>query len=522
MEKKELFLNTQPDSNEVWEELGGNYENAMQIINEFADNAVSNIIGNKTRKKLVQITLEQTNNNDGDIIISIEDSGVGISNVEDAFTLGKTGTDSVLNEHGFGLIQSLAAANKQNDSWDAYKRSDIDLKKDEIIHVSAPYVMGKLPYEKLDNSKWPGHEWGRTLISVRCASRLFLTLMPVEEAVRSVIKLDFNVVADRIYEDLGFTYSYLLSEKKIEMYLVLKKPDGAEKEYKVSPIIPKWITQYEEEDPRLHLKCKYGQITKLPDRIPFDNSTSSIYYKGNLISSGAEIRINGRAMEHNKFEEIFGKFNHPKFNSFLAQIDIVSDSREFLPETRTTKNGFRVGDQRLQDIYKWIRGTIIPLQKKHVKPVSVTERAEKSKLAEIIETQFEEENTSEPEKKENITSREVEVFCQILNRNRPKIDILVKKSENACIIEAKKEAAGPIDLYQLLMYCDGYFLDKGKMPEEAILVAKKFPEGMYRILSYINEKNKGKYPEIIFKFWNEYMENFEETLIEEKKAKMKY
>ena len=47
MEKQELFLDTTPDSNNIWKEIGGNYENVQQSINELVDNSISNIIFNR-------------------------------------------------------------------------------------------------------------------------------------------------------------------------------------------------------------------------------------------------------------------------------------------------------------------------------------------------------------------------------------------------------------------------------------------------------------------------------------------
>ena len=94
MEHNKMYLNTTPDSNDIWKELGGNYENAEQTINELVDNAVSNLIGNAVKSKKIQITLEETNDIDQAINRFIEDSGLGITNAEQAFTLGKAGTDS--------------------------------------------------------------------------------------------------------------------------------------------------------------------------------------------------------------------------------------------------------------------------------------------------------------------------------------------------------------------------------------------------------------------------------------------
>lgn len=522
MAKNELFLNTVPDTKDIWEEIGGNYENAEQSINELVDNALSNILCNNPEQKMIQITLEETNDLDQAIIITIEDSGLGIENAEAALTLGKVGSDSVLNEHGFGLIQALSAANKNNDAWDIYKRSFENREKKEVMHIMAPYVMGKQPYEIISETRWPGHKWGNTFVRVRCDFRLFLNLSPVEVSVRSSLKFDFDTVADRVFEDLGYTYSTLLLEKRVEMNLVLKHVNGTREEHKITPLVPIWIQKFELFNESLHLTCNFGQIEKLPSRIPFNNKTSSRYYKTNLFSSGVEIRINGRAMEYNKFEEIFGKKNDHHYNSLLVQVDIVSDNREYLPETRTTKNGFRVGDERLASIYKWIKRSISPNAKTVVKPISVTEKDEKKKLAEILEEQYYSKQELELGTNEEITTREACVFKSILAKDFPQIDLLVKQDGKVTVIEAKKEAAKPLDLYQLLMYCDGYFSDNGKMPDEAIIVAKEFPDGIRRIAGYLNNRYKELYPEIACKYWNEYKENFEESLIEEKKLRMKY
>ena len=63
--------------------------------------------------------------------------------------------------------------------------------------------------------------------------------------------------------------------------------------------------------------CRYGSIRR--------SKKNAFYYKGNMASSGAEIRINGRAIQHGLCSEIWGKALHPSQNRFLAQIDILCD-----------------------------------------------------------------------------------------------------------------------------------------------------------------------------------------------------
>ena len=172
-----MYLNTTPNSNDMWKEFGGNYETAEQSMNELVDNSISNILGHNTERKKIEITLEETNDIDQAIIITIEDSGLGIKNAEEALTIGKVGSDSVLNEHGFGLIQALAAANKENDAWEIYNRTPENKANNEIMHIMAPYIIGKQLYKMEPDSEWPGHEWGSTFLRVRCNFKLFQNLL---------------------------------------------------------------------------------------------------------------------------------------------------------------------------------------------------------------------------------------------------------------------------------------------------------------------------------------------------------
>ena len=77
--------------------------------------------------------------------------------------------------------------------------------------------------------------------------------------------------------------------------------------------------------------CRYGSIRR--------SKENAFYYRANMASSGAEIRINGRAIQHGLYNEIWGKALHPSQNRFLAQIDILSDQAEALPDTKAAKNG---------------------------------------------------------------------------------------------------------------------------------------------------------------------------------------
>lgn len=68
-----------------------------------------------------------------------------------------------------------------------------------------------------------------------------------------------------------------------------------------------------------------------------------------------------------------------------------------------------------------------------------------------------------------------------------KIDILHKKpvEEEKDIYEVKVGTVRPLDVYQLVMYWDGFVKD-GNTPSLGRIVAKRIPSGVEKIISSLN------------------------------------
>ena len=107
----------------------------------------------------------------------------------------------------------------------------------------------------------------------------------------------------------------------------------------------------------LTIRCKYGNILK--------NPSNAIYYKCNMESSGVELRINGRAIEHGMFDRVWGEAIHPSQNRFLVQVDLISDNPAALPATKNTKTSFCEADPRLKNLLSWI-ASYVPAPAKDV------------------------------------------------------------------------------------------------------------------------------------------------------------
>ena len=190
-----------------------------------------------------------------------------------------------------------------------------------------------------------------------------------------------------------------------------------------------------------------------------------------MATSGVEIRINGRLIMDNLFSEIWTIEKHPKYNHFLVQINLISDKRERLPKTRTSKNGFRSGDKKLDYIYNFI------YQKRQTPPDKLTRAmSEKAIVKDLAE-----------KKKLHIRNATIKTEFKVFTKiNSPVlVDLFIDDNNEIILYEAKKSTADVQGLYQLLMYWDGALFD-GLKPTEGILLADDFSPGVKPILEYLN------------------------------------
>lgn len=81
-----MAINNKPHADELWAGIGGHFDSLGQIINEFIDNSISNFVGHYTMTQNIIISLTEMSDN-GDVTITVEDSGTGIMKLDEAFTL---------------------------------------------------------------------------------------------------------------------------------------------------------------------------------------------------------------------------------------------------------------------------------------------------------------------------------------------------------------------------------------------------------------------------------------------------
>lgn len=274
----------------------------------------------------------------GDCVeVTVEDNGTGIKDLDNALTLaGMEGRESPLNEHGFGLKHALAYMDENNCEWEILTRTKEDCRLNRFACVIPPYDFDGMNarYEE----GWPG-ELGETGTRIRfnCPMAVFESL-----GQNGKTKLSFEQLVSILSENLRYTYADILKSKELILNLVWES-DGKEHSQFLEPLLPQWepgtlvelldqkVKLDEDGTEWLTISCRYGQIC--PDEDTY------FHYVGNMDSSGAEIRINGRVVEHGLLKEIWGRARHNAYNTFLVQIDLRSDDLDMLPATKTAKNG---------------------------------------------------------------------------------------------------------------------------------------------------------------------------------------
>ena len=506
--RKELIIDNQPKAEFIWQGMGCQFQNLGQVINEFLDNSISNFTGNNVTTRDIRIVLEELSK-DGDVKVSIEDSGTGIKNLNAAFTLGdQSAGETPLNEHGFGLKHALAFANPNNDSWAVYTRTEEDLDNKMYTKISAPYKMNDFTGEKISEEPWPGYynNTTGTLIEFVCSRDIFKTLTIGLKGGFS----NFATIADVLCEDIGFVYSGIIQKSIAMIYLVIIDADGEEMTTSIGSVTPDFSEpikpgngneKFDLGSGTVDIEYHFGSMNEKPNRELFDNDTTRRYYKKNMSSSGVEIRINGRMLRYNLFKDIWGIEKHNSYNHLLIIVNVKSKHKDRLPTTTTSKNGLRQGDAKLDRLYEWIRSYMSD----PVKNDSLIDH-ETDKFETLCKNLKKYNKT-----KNKVVDTEKFVFTRTGNRkDRQRVDLYTKIGNEITVYEGKMYNTTSKDVYQLRMYWDGLVYD-GVKPDIGILVGKNNPTSVLELIKIVNgmEDANGNNYNLIAQTWDE-IENEEE------------
>lgn len=483
---KSEILTTTPNGGALLHGIAGNFSRLAEVIEELVDNVVSNLKAHEKDPALSRVILISIDHIGSAVDISIQDGGTGIEDLGAALTIANGAGDTVLNEHGFGLKHALASVDASpNQQWTIRTRTRRDAQNDCYREVHGPYGINTMTCE----TKYGSAEFGAgtgTKVMFRCPLTLFSTLRPKD----SVVQPTFKEMVSFLVEDLQFTYAPMLKEKLFMIHITATK-DSITEVYDVNtPMEPNWLKKTLRELPAvtkdlgsgvpLTIRCKYGEIT------PTHGSVR--HYTCNMETSGVEIRLNGRAIESNIFHDIWGKKMHPAYNHLIVQVDLEYDTLGAAPSTRSSKNGFRAGDPRLEELYRWLKTNVeLPPQ---------TKDCREDKLKAALKRKL------DADKSVMRASREVYAYETLGLKTA--MDLFVSKMDGTVdIYEAKAGISKPDDVYQTMMYWDGCVRD-GKAADRAILIAKSHPKQVVVLAEEVNRHYdaRGKHYCIELQTWS--------------------
>lgn len=481
------ILNNLPHSNEVWRGIGGHFDSLGQIICEFVDNSVSNFLGNVPTARNIVVKFEEKGSN---VKVSIEDTGTGILDLDNAFKLGGNDKkDSPLNEHGFGMKHALASANATNDNWLVCTRTLEDYNDRKYKRIKAAYLIQSLPVEIVEDAenRWPGQFQGPgTYVEFTTSYSMFNTLRAGVPGQPS-----FTTVVGYLIEDLGFVYSGIIQRNEASL-TVVSVSSNTTINTPVPAIKPDWEQflnppgtgkdEFDLGNGKVDLNYSFGAMKE---------STHKRYYKRNMSSSGLEVRINGRLLEYNLFKEVWHIERHNMYNHILVLVDIVSKHPDRLPGTRTSKNGLRQGDPLLESLYEWVR-RLMPTPPKKIQ--------EDPQERDLFDELANRKRVHVPDPK--VVNTEQYVYNTIGERVR--VDLYMTYGNSVILYEGKKDSTTVKDVYQLKMYWDGAALD-GLRPTEGILLATHHPESVVIMINHLNQMTdiSGKPYRFKAKTWRE-------------------
>lgn len=461
-------MNVTPNSVDIWAGIGGHFDTFSQILAEFIDNSIANYAAHSPHHKGVSITITDLPQDDA-VQVEIEDVGTGITDLEAAWRLGdRSHPDSPLNEHGFGFKHAMASADPSNTTWMMCTRTREEFKKGRYRRVMAPYSFDmKEAILEAAKAKWPGtfNETG-TYVKFRCSKTMFYTLRSGISGVAG-----FERCLEYLADELGYLYAGVIKNGGVSIGI----HSPGLNDISVAAVEPFFQGYYKPPNKiridlgggTVDLDYKIGDVKKLP--------TSKKHYQANQATSGVEVRINGRIIESNLFEEVWNLEPHPLYNHLCVTLNIISDNPAALPKTRTSKNGIRLGDPKLDFLFNWLRSTY-PTPDKELS-ATVREKELVDELKDLKEKQI-----RSPAK---MVTDEFQVFKKL--GGPVQLDLYVFDGNEIVLYEAKKDQASVQDLYQLLMYWDGA-VDDGLTPAEGVLLASSFSQAIDAVILRMNSK----------------------------------
>ena len=447
-----------------------------QCVCELCDNAIA--ATREGAKALIDIVFSPIpDSEDVDLFVCDNGCGMGLNDLMEALQLGGEPTSSSrLNEHGFGLKNSLATLSGGNGWWKLWSRKNVG----SIVSVEGPFRSRMLIIDD-DTEGFPDHSFIPSDCSTIIHVKVKLTFVRTVQG-RGAPTTDLSNLRNWLIEHLGVSYrGYLslnqLTQEPSARITVLINTNRLV----VPPIeVPLGNTNVEYlEDVELAGECyrlqyRYGTLDEVKRDTLIHSQKAKYYYQNNIATQGIDIRLGDRVIATRQFETIWktedGRSQlarHNNYNDFAGELLIPELPRGVLT-TINNKTDFNLDDANWIKIFERLNEIRPPKQIREK-----TEAAIKEKWISMLKA-------TNPQ--DEITD-EYSVWP-----TGTRIDVFRKRAapDNSIIIYELKVGSGtPQQLYQLKMYWDGLLIS-GEQPKEAVLLVEEYSTALVSMANQMN------------------------------------
>jgi len=474
-----LRIDTTPEDDSLYLGLSKQDLKSHQAICELVDNAIS--AEHEGDFFVIEIHIEK---NGEDVSIKVADDGLGIS-LDDIqnriLRIGGRGSHmGKLNEHGFGLKNSLCVLTGNQKEFALVTRDSQAVQNDLIYLIKGPFRGGMQVIAGTDQ------DWREDVFKCRTetGTRVFAktTIHYFRTMYPSAIR--FDSLMERLFEHLGVLYRDYLINARNEIWLRWRDVTNGPKRWNDDKVVAIEIPYLQAQQENLVIDFdgkKYKAFYKwgeIDNSVIGDSSRGrpyplKIYYQKNQRTQGIDINIRGRVILPHVLEYLWPDLNrHNDINPFIGELRIndpafstVNNKTELDPNNSIWE---RLLERLQHDKYKPPRtGT-----------ASYTEKEIRKKLLQKLRS--------------IVSGSSVQDDFPTWPGLGVKIDILHRISRGEeDIYELKAGIARPIDVYQLVMYWDGR-VEEGVRPRLGKLVARDANQHILNLITYWNSrKDKG-------------------------------
>jgi len=479
-------IDTTPDDVLLYKGLARQNLDFHHCLGELIDNAISAQSGD-------YFTIEMLIHKEGENInLTVADDEKGIS-LEDltqrVLRLGGKGTElGVLNEHGFGLKNSLCTLTGNDRPFHILTRDERASQLNHYYIARGPFrrnMQAELDTESnwlIDLTKCRGDTGTR--VYAHTSFSYFRSLYPRGNNLETLI--------ERLIEHLGVMYRGYLKDPRNTIWLRWREENESWQDERIRPIeIPFKDSRTIRLDVRVGSNVEPAGYTWgiLDESVIEDGSYGKpfplkIYYQKNLRTQGIDIRVRNRVILPHQMSEIWPEvYRHNDHNAFIGEL--VIESNKFI--TVNNKTSLATDNpywQKLKEI----------LDHRDYKPASHRRLRSEDEIKRGLKERLEQVVTGSEALTEFVTWPGAGI----------KIDILHKiESDKEHVYEVKAGQATAKDVYQLVMYWDGRVND-GHTPELGRLVARGAPTSVTEMIEYWNRRKdaNGKNYKLQFKTIN--------------------